>query len=265
MTANGIHYVTADLRPPWVTSGLPVIFNHGVGTNMDIWAEWVPVIAARHLMVRFDMRGFGQSAIPSEHHNWSMEEMVNDLWEVADACSSDRVHLVGESFGGTIALAAAAARPKRVASVTISNGTFKGAGIRQIERWDSEFAQGGADGWSDRMMAHRFVAGVGDPHALAWFAKEQATTRPHVVLAIRNLLAAADLTEELKTLDIPISIVLPDCSPFVPVLHGVELHNLAKRSTLRVVPGARHGLPFARGREEASALLASLEQFEGVI
>jgi 3-oxoadipate enol-lactonase len=166
MTANSIHYVTADLRPPWATSGLPVIFNHGVGTNMDIWAEWVPVIAVRHLMVRFDMRGFGRSAIPSEHHKWSMNEMVNDLWDVADACSSGKVHLVGESFGGTIALAAAAARPKRVASVTISNGTFKGAGIGQIERWDSEFAEGGAAGWSDRMMAHRFVTGAGDPQHL---------------------------------------------------------------------------------------------------
>ena len=62
-TADGIHYVCTDLRPPWVTSGLPVVFNHGIGTNLDIWADWVPVISARHPVVRFDMRGFGQSAI----------------------------------------------------------------------------------------------------------------------------------------------------------------------------------------------------------
>jgi pimeloyl-ACP methyl ester carboxylesterase len=65
ITADGIHYVTTDLRPPWVTSGLPVVFNHGIGTNLDIWAEWVPVIAASHPMLRFDMRGFGKSAIPA--------------------------------------------------------------------------------------------------------------------------------------------------------------------------------------------------------
>ena len=261
-TANGIHYVTTDLRPPWVTSGLPVIFHHGVGTNMDIWAEWVPLIAARHPVVRFDMRGFGQSAIPSELHTWSMNEMVHDLWDVADASTSGKVHLVGESFGGTIALAAAAARPKRVASVTISNGTFKGAGIGQIQHWGEQLAEGGAAGWSEQMMVHRFVAGVGDPRALAWFAKEQAMTRPHVVLAIGNLLAATDLTEEIKSLDVPVSIVLPDSSPFVPVQHAVELHRLAKDSKLRVVPGVRHGLPFAHAREEATALLASLNQFE---
>ncbi|MEA2794632.1 MAG: 3-oxoadipate enol-lactonase [Bradyrhizobium sp.] len=89
-TADGIHYVTNDLRPPWVTSGLPVIFHHGIGTNLDIWAEWVPVIAARHPMVRFDMRGFGRSAIPPEHHQWSMDEMVKDLWDVADTTGAGK-------------------------------------------------------------------------------------------------------------------------------------------------------------------------------
>jgi 3-oxoadipate enol-lactonase len=262
-TADGIYYVTTDLRPPWVTSGLPVVFNHGIGTSLDIWAEWVPVIAARHPVLRFDMRGFGKSAIPSEHHQWSMAEMVKDLWDVADTAGGGKVHLVGESFGGTIALAAAVARPARIASVTISNATFKGSGVGQLQYWKDEFAQGGAAGWGERMMVHRFVPGVGDPRALAWFASEQATTPPHVALGLGGVLAAADMTEDMKLLDVPVSIVLPDSSPFVPVQHGVELHHLAKHSKLRIVPGVRHGLPFVHAREEAAALLASLGEYEG--
>jgi 3-oxoadipate enol-lactonase len=262
-TTDGIHYVANDLRPPWVTSGLPVIFNHGIGTNLDIWAEWVPVISARHPMVRFDMRGFGKSVIPPEDHTWSMDEMVRDLWDVAGTTGAGKVHLVGESFGGTIALAAAVARPERVASVTISNASFKGAGIGQLQYWKDEFAEGGAAGWGERMMVHRFRPGVGDPRALAWFAGEQATTRPHVALGLGGILAAADLTEQMKTLDVPISIVLPDSSPFVPVQHATELHQLARHSKLRIVPGVRHGLPFVHAREEAAALLASLAQYEG--
>jgi pimeloyl-ACP methyl ester carboxylesterase len=113
------------------------------------------------------------------------------------------------------------------------------------------------------MMVHRFVPGVGDPRALAWFASEQATTRPHVALGLGSLLAATDLTEEMKALDVPISIVLPDSSPFVPVQHAAELHHLARDSKLRVVAGVRHGLPFVHAREEAAALLASLGQYEG--
>jgi 3-oxoadipate enol-lactonase len=262
-TANGIHYVTHDLRPPWITTGLPVIFNHGIGTNLNIWAEWVPVIAAEHPMVRFDMRGFGQSAIPPEDHRWSMEEMVGDLWDVADTAGSTKVHLAGESFGGTIVLAAAVARPERVASVTISNGSYKGDGIGQLKYWKDQFAEGGATGWGEQMMVNRFVPNVGDRRALAWFAKEQATTRPHVALGLGGLLATADLTEQMKTLDVPVSIVLPDSSPFVPVQHAAELHHLARNSRLRVVPGVRHGLPFVHARQEAGALVEWLRQYEG--
>src|SRR5260370_4290276 len=205
-TAGGIHYVTYDLRAPWVTPGLPVIFHHGIGTNLDIWAEWVAVIAVLHTMVRFDKRGFGQSAIQREHHNWSMDEMVRDLWDIADKAGGGKVHLVGESIGGTIALAAAVARPERVASVTISNSTFKGAGVRQLQYWKDEFAEGGAAGWGARLMVHRLVPGVGDPQA---FAREQATTRPHVALGLGSLLAAADLPEGMQALDLPLSIALP--------------------------------------------------------
>ena len=189
--------------------------------------------------------------------------MVKDLWDVAETTRAGKLHLVGVSIGGTIALAAAVARPERVASVTISNATFKGAGVGQIQYWKDQFAEGGAAGWSERMMLHRFVPGVGDPQALAWFAREQATTRPHVALGLGSLLAAADLTEEIKTLNVPISIVLPDSSPFIAVQHAAELHHLAKHSKLRVVPGVRHGLPFVHAREEAAALLASLCQYEG--
>ncbi|MGB3865302.1 MAG: alpha/beta hydrolase [Xanthobacteraceae bacterium] len=263
MTADGIHYVTHDLRPPWRDSGLPVVFNHGIGTDLDIWAEWVPVIAAHHPVIRFDMRGFGQSEVPPEDHVWSMSEFVKDLWDVAaGGAGGDRVHLVGESFGGTIALAAAIAYPERVASVSISNATFKGEGVGQIQYWRDQFVQGGGPGWSGRMMDHRFAPGVGDPAALAWFAAEQAKTQAHVAMGLAGVLASSDLTEGLRSLDVPISIVLPDSSPFVPVRHGADLHEIARRSRLRIVPGVRHGLPFSHAEREARELLSVLDACE---
>lgn len=262
-TARGLAYSIEDFRPPWVTSGLPIVFNHGIGTNRDIWAEWVPIVASRRKMVRFDMRGFGQSIIPPETHQWSMEEMVADLWEVADLAGAEKVHLFGESMGGTIALAATVARPERVASVSISNASYKGKGLGELAYWQQQFADGGAKGWSRRMMENRFGPGVGTPEALAWFEQEQAKTQPHVAMGLGAVLAQSDLTEALKSLNVPISVVLPDSSPFVPVMHGAELRQIAPNVRLRVVPNMRHGLPFSHARSEARRLCAFLDEIEG--
>ncbi|MEO3388078.1 alpha/beta hydrolase [Mesorhizobium sp. CAU 1741] len=252
---RGLHYRVDDIRAPWADETLPVLFNHGIGTDMDIWAEWVPVLAARHRVVRFDMRGFGRSPVPEEDHQWTMDELTGDLWSVADAAGAARVHLVGESMGGTIVLAAAIAQPDRVASVTISNASFKGKGLGELAYWREQFADGGAVGWSRRMMDNRFAPGAGEERALAWFQETQSRTRPHVAMGLGTLLAGSDLSDQLRSLDVPISVVLPDSSPFVPLAHGSELETIAPNVRFRTVAGVRHGLPFSHARSEAAHLL----------
>jgi pimeloyl-ACP methyl ester carboxylesterase len=235
-----------------------VVFHHGIGTCMGIWAEWVPVIATHHPVLRFDMRGFGGSDVPGEAYRWTMSDLVADLWDMADQTGSARVHLVGESMGGTVVLAAAAARPARIASVTVLNATFKGDGGGELNRWTRQFAAGPA-AWSRRMMENRYAPGVGDPDALAWFEAQQAKTPPHVAIGLGKVLSETDLGEALEALTAPVSIVLPDASPFVPVAHGAELAKRMKNARLRVVPGVRHGLPFSHAKEEAAHLLNFLE------
>jgi len=264
MSPRGLATITTDLRPPWRGSaGLPVLLHHGIGADHRIWSEWVPILAARHPVTRFDMRGFGRSPVPPEDHSWSMDEMVADLWDVADAASLERVHLVGESMGGTIALAAALTAPHRVASLTLSNASYKGAGLGELPAWEAQFREGGVAGWSSRMMENRFAPGAGTPDALAWFAGVQAQTHAHVAIGLGRVLAAADLTQELRGFETPLRIVLPDSSPFVPVRHGAEMRELAPNASLRIVPGVRHGLPFTHARQEATALLGFLAEVEG--
>ena len=63
-TAGGLHYEVTDLRAPWLQAKRawqPVVFHHGVGASLDIFVEWLPIVATRHPVVRFDMRGFGRS------------------------------------------------------------------------------------------------------------------------------------------------------------------------------------------------------------
>lgn len=253
MTPRGLAYTFTDLRPPWRQDGRPVVFHHGIGTNRDIWCSWLPQIAARHRVARFDFRGFGSSLIPEQTHSWSMAELIADVFEVADLVGPGQVHLIGESMGGTVVLAAAIERPERVASVTISNAAYKGQGIGRLPGWKAEIEADGIAGWAERMMPLRFAPGAADADQLAWFAAEQARAIPHVVLGLGELLAMQDLTETVSRLTAPLLILAPDSSPFVPVRHCEELAELVPHAELEVFAGVRHGLPFSHA--EAAARL----------
>jgi 3-oxoadipate enol-lactonase len=261
-SARGLNYVTADLRSPWCTSGLPVVFNHGIGTNLGIWSEWVPIVAAGHPVVRFDTRGFGGSPIPAPDHRWTMDEMVDDLLDVAATTGAGKVHVVGESVGGTIALAAALRAPERFASVAISNASHRGSGVTNIEGWRKTFESQGNAAWNAGMMTSRFYPDAADPAALAWFSETQEKSDRHAVLALAALLAGADLSEALRSFKVPLSITLPDSSPFIAPSHGAEMRALVPNSRLRIVPHSKHGLPFSHARSEAEALVGFLSEIE---
>lgn len=225
-----------------------IVFNHGIGTDSGIWDEWVGELGSGRRIARFDLRGFGRSVVPPLDHRWSLGELIDDLMEIAEIASpAAPVHLVGESLGGTVVLAAAIRHPGRVASVTISNAAFRGSGINRVAGWRAEVERQGMAAWSDGMMELRFTPNVLTPERRAWFSRVQAASHAHVVLGLGEMLASLDLSEQLPDLDAPLLILMPDQSPFVPLDQAVELARLIPGAELEVFRGVRHGLPFSHG------------------
>jgi 3-oxoadipate enol-lactonase len=265
-TSGGLYYEVTDLRAAWSRDRIgnrPVVFHHGVGVSLEIFDEWVPIIAVRHPVVRYDMRGFGRSPVPPQTHEWTMSELIADLLEVGEAAfGSEPVHVMGESIGGTIALAAGIRHPARFASVAMSNAAINGRHIGYAAGWRSQVARIGIDGWSKRLLEMRFVPGAIPPEALAWFADVQARSRTHVVVGLGELLIATDLTGELAAYTSPLLLMMPDRSPFVPLSQISRLVACAPQSEIAVFPGARHGLPFSHAAQAARTLLDFLGRVE---
>jgi pimeloyl-ACP methyl ester carboxylesterase len=265
-TKRGLHYEVTDLRPAWrrgKNGTRPVVFHHGVGTSLEIFDEWMPIIAASHPVVRFDMRGWGRSVVPPESHAWSMEEMIADVCEVAEAAfGGGPVHVMGESIGGTIALAAGLAQPSRFASIAMSNAAIKGGQIAHAPGWRAEIARVGIKGWSDRLMEMRFAPGTVAPEALAWFASVQERSPPHVAVGLGELLVGTDLASRLSGFELPLLLMMPDRSPYVSLAQANALAELVPQAEIAVFPGARHGLPLSHGKEAAATLLGFLARVE---
>lgn len=99
-----------------VGSGAPVLLIHGSGPGVSAWANWRPVLpglSQRFRVIAPDMLGFGYTERP-EGVRYSQNSWLDHLVGLLDALELPRVDLVGNSFGGGIALALAIRHPERV-------------------------------------------------------------------------------------------------------------------------------------------------------
>ena len=252
--AGGVlSYEVIDHVPAWEPPASTVLFHHGLGACSACWDGWTTALIGRYRLVRFDMRGHGGSPVPPGFE-WSLDAMVDDVEAVADAAGAERFHIVGESTGGTIALAFAARRSERVRSVTVSNGAHCGGSIRKLEPWARIIDQEGMTGWSAHMMGRRFHDDALTDAMRSWYETQQASADPEAILGVAAMLLGLDLTPELDRVASPVLLLHPDSSPFIPVETMAELKRALPDARLHVFAHARHGLPFSHAAECAAAL-----------
>jgi pimeloyl-ACP methyl ester carboxylesterase len=92
--------------------GPPLVLVHAGICDARMWDDLVGPLAREHRVVRYDMRGYGRSGAVTSAYSPS-----GDLVSVLDALGIERAAVCGVSFGGAVALEAAAAHPERVAAL----------------------------------------------------------------------------------------------------------------------------------------------------
>jgi pimeloyl-ACP methyl ester carboxylesterase len=106
---------------------LPVVFVHGSWTDADSWQLVAPALAAERLAVVYDRRGHSRSPWPQPVPRRQDEDDLIELIELIEHIGSGRVHLVGNSYGASIALAVTARRSDLIASVVAHEPPLLGA------------------------------------------------------------------------------------------------------------------------------------------
>lgn len=111
VVANGIRTNVHD-----VGQGPPVLLIHGSGPGVTAWANWrlvMPELARQARVIAPDMVGFGYTDRP-QGQRYDMDAWVAQAVGLLDALGIEQTDLVGNSFGGALALALAIRHPKRV-------------------------------------------------------------------------------------------------------------------------------------------------------
>jgi pimeloyl-ACP methyl ester carboxylesterase len=258
--AGRIHYRVDDLTAPWANTGQTILFHHGIGADVNIWGNWLPVLAPYYRLVRFDMRGFGESVVPAEDFAWSFDVLVNDALAVADAVGVEKFHLVGESIGGTAAIVFALQHPRRVLSLTLSNAAARGGLVANVANWRELAAQSGQGAWAQFMMQSRFHPGALPPEQFDWFMKVHERCSIPACFKLADVLLASDFTDQLEHIAAPTLLLAPDASPFIPLEVMVDMRRRLPQAELQVFAHAKHGLPLSHGEACAKVLRAFLSQ-----
>ena len=98
-----------------------VLLIHGSGPGVTAWANWrltIPELAKRSRVLAPDLVGFGYTERP-QGVQYGLDAWVAHAIGVLDALNVEQADVVGNSFGGAIALALAIRHPKRVRKLVL--------------------------------------------------------------------------------------------------------------------------------------------------
>lgn len=113
-TPTGLYYEVSG-------SGDPVVLIHAFSVDRRMWAPQITALERRFRVIRYDLRGHGNSAAPSEPY-----APHDDLRSVLDTLGIGRVTLVGLSAGATLAIDFALAYPDRVRKLVLASPGLNG-------------------------------------------------------------------------------------------------------------------------------------------
>jgi pimeloyl-ACP methyl ester carboxylesterase len=230
--------------------GDPVLLIHGINMSRDVWTDVIEILAPRRRVVSFDLRGHGRSAKTGP---FTAVGYAADALAVLDALHISRAHIVGTSFGGSVACAMAANVPDRVATVASFGGALKIEG----PAIDDAIAQLRSVGLREFFAAFLPQASFasGTSQTLIDRALDAATIGRDVETVIAVTLAAmsSDTTAMATAVAVPALVVTGELDMTCPVTSGQAVAK-ALGTELVVLPGRGHVLPMEAPAEVAALI-----------
>jgi 3-oxoadipate enol-lactonase len=103
-------------------SGFPAVFLHGFTLDTRMWDDQFTPLADKLRVIRYDMRGFGQSALPTEEPY----SQVDDLSALLDHLEVPSAALIGHSRGGAVAIEFSLTHPDKVQALALLDSVIGG-------------------------------------------------------------------------------------------------------------------------------------------
>ncbi|MFG2400908.1 alpha/beta fold hydrolase [Streptomyces lydicus] len=237
-------------------SGRPVVFSHGWPLNADAWDDQMKLVAAAGFRaVAHDRRGHGRSGQPWQGND--MDTYADDLAQLMTFLDLRDAALVGHSTGGgEVARYIGRHGTDRVAKVLLlgavpplmlkTDANPEGLPIDVFDGIRAGVATDRSQFYKDLSEtfygANRAGSTVSQGTRDAFWLWSMQVGLKGAYDCVKQF-SETDFTEDLKRFDVPTLIIHGDDDQIVPlVAAGKKSVKLVRDSTLRVYPGAPHGL-----------------------
>ncbi len=253
-----------------VGQGPTVILLHSSACSGGQWRDLVPRLAKSHRVLTPDLPGYGRSG---SRRGRSPKGLTADgaVLAALAATGPERVHVVGHSYGGAVALDFALRQPERLASLTLLEpvafhllrgaGPAAGQALTEIEVLAARVRQKQLTGRPEKAMACfvDYWNGRGTWQSLSDARRgAMSAVAGRVVLDFEAVLGAEARLRDLAELTVPTLLLAGERSPF-PARLIVDLLTTALPDVRRyVLARAGHMLPLTHPDETASAVLDHL-------
>jgi len=204
----------------------PVLLLHALGTSLAVWRAQLAVLEASFRVIRYDVRGHGQSVRPTgSAADCSIMELVADALAVLDAARIERADWCGVSLGGMTAMAAAVSHPERVRRLVLAN-TSAHLGAREaldgrIAAIQTRGIDAAIDGLAERWFTPEFRAA--DPDTVEQILAIVRGTDPlgyiDACAAVRDL----DLREAIGAIQAPALVIAGARDLSTPIEHALDI------------------------------------------
>lgn len=248
--------------------GEPLLLIHGSGPGVSAWANWrlvFPILSQHYHLYAPDIIGFGYTERPSDHH-YSIDIWVDHLIHFIETINHPKVSIIGNSFGGALALHLATRRPDLVnklvlmGSVGVDSPISKGLddvwgytpSFDNMKQLVKTFAYDQSMADNDDLVEMRYQSSIQEGFQESFSAMFPAPRQQHVD-------AMALPEEQLRDIQLPVLLIHGREDQIIPLEHtSWKIAQLIPNAQLHVFPHCGHWVQIEKTKPFASQVIQFL-------